>query len=190
MAAFIASHPHIQVEFVTHPFPVSVRKREADLVLRIFQGEDENLVGRKIARLGVGFYASRDYAARHPLPKRRDDWSRHHFVGFADRASNAELGKWSERVAADALVAMRCSSQADMLAAVRAGVGISVLSCFVGDAHSDLVRVLPNKLMGSSDIWLLAHPDLVDLPAMRAVLAFITSRAREDGRLLSGARGS
>jgi hypothetical protein len=61
-------------------------------------------------------------------------------------------------------VVMRCSSQADMLAAVRAGVGICAMSCIVGDSHEELIRVAPQKLAGISDIWLLAHPDLIDLP--------------------------
>lgn len=186
MASFIETHPNVQIEFVTHPFPVSVRKREADIVLRIYQSGDENLVGRKIARLGVGFYASRDYAARHPLPAHRDEWKRHSIIGFADRASNAELGRWSDHVARDASVVMRCSSQADMLAAVRAGIGICAMSCIVGDAHDDLVRVSPQKLAGISDIWLLAHPDLIDLPPVRAVIDFVTRRSRMDRDLLQG----
>jgi DNA-binding transcriptional LysR family regulator len=190
MTSFIESHPSVQIEFVTHPFPVSVRRREADIVLRIYQAGDENLVGRKIARLGVGFYASRDYAARRSLPASRDDWQHHSVIGFADRASNAELGRWSDHVAREAFVAMRCSSQSDMLAAVRAGIGICAMSCIVGDAHDDLVRVLPNKLAGLSDIWLLAHPDLIDLPAVRAVIDFVADRARADREALSGKRPS
>lgn len=186
MASFIATHPDVQIEFVTHPFPVSVRKREADIVLRIYQSGDENLVGRKIARLGVGFYAARDYAARHSLPEHRDDWKHHSIIGFADRASNAELGRWSDHVAREATVVMRCSSQADMLAAVRAGVGICAMSCIVAGAHDDLIRVAPHKLAGISDIWLLAHPDLIDLPAVRAVIDFVTQRSRADRVLLSG----
>lgn len=186
MASFIETHPDVQIEFVTHPFPVSVRKREADIVLRVYQSGDENLIGRKIARLGVGFYASRDYASRYPLPTHRDDWAQHSIIGFADRASNAELGRWSDHVTKQASVVMRCSSQADMLAAVRAGIGICVMSCIVGDAHDDLVRIAPDKLVGLSDIWLLAHPDLIDLPAMRAVIDFVTQRARADRDLLKG----
>ncbi len=186
MASFIAIHPDVQIEFVTHPFPVSVRKREADIVLRIYQGGDENLVGRKIARLGVGFYASRDYAARDPLPEHRDDWAHHSIVGFADRSSNAELGRWSDHVTKQASVAMRCSSQADMLAAVRAGIGICAMSCIVGDVHDDLIRVGPEKLIGLSDIWPLAHPDLIDLPAVRAVINFVTQRSRADRDILKG----
>ena len=66
MGTFLDGHPHIEIDLITHPFPVSVRRREADIVLRIFETGDENLIGRKIGRLGIGFYASRDYAARHP----------------------------------------------------------------------------------------------------------------------------
>lgn len=186
LARFIQQHPDIEIELVTHPFPVSVRRREADIVLRIYQSGDENLVGRKIAKLGVGFYASRDYVARHPLPERQRDWKDHQIIGFSDKASNAELGRWSDRVTRHATVMMRCSSQSDMLAAVRAGIGICAMSCIVGDAHPDLVRVAPNKLVGLSDIWQLAHPDLIDLPAIRAVINFVTECSRLDRDRLRG----
>ncbi len=130
----------------------------------------------------MGFYASRSYAERWSLPERSDDWKHHKVIGFADRASNAELGRWSDHITREASVVMRCSSQADMLAAVRAGIGICAMSCIVGNAHPDLVRVAPHKLAGSSDMWLLAHPDLIDLPAVRSTLNFVTQRARADRR--------
>ena len=186
MDAFLQQHAEIEIDLVTHPFPASVLKRDADIVLRVFQSGDENLVGRKIARLGAGFYASRDYVARFGLPERKDDWKSHRVVGFDDKGSNADLGRWSDHVVRDAALVMRCSSQADMLAAVRAGIGICVLSCIVGDAYADLVRVLPHKLVSNSDVWLLAHPDLVDLPPVRAVMDFVTEAARLDRDRLRG----
>jgi len=184
--SFLHNHPQIELDLITHPFPVSVRRREADLVVRIAQPGDENLVGRKIGRLGVGFYAARSYAAKNGLPENRNDWAGHHVIAFADDRANAELGRWSDHVTRSATVVMRCSSQADMLQAIRAGLGICVLSCLVGDAHPDLVRVAPQKLAWLSDMWLLAHPDLVNLPAMRATIEFITACARHDRELLRG----
>ena len=76
--------------------------------------------------------------------------------------------------------------QADMLAAARAGLGISTLSCFVAAAYPDLIRVAPQKLASVADLWLLAHPDLVELPAVRAVIDFVTASAREDRVRLRG----
>ena len=163
-----------------------MRRREADVVLRPVDSGEENLIGRKIGRLGTGFYASRDYAARGRLPERRDEWKGHSVIGFADRLSNERLARWSDFITRQGQVVMRCSSQGDMLAAARAGLGISTLSCFVAAAYPDLVRVAPQKLVSLADIWLLAHPDLVELPAVRAVIDFVTACAREDRVTLRG----
>ena len=149
-------------------------------MLRPVDSGEENLIGRRIGRLGTGFYASRDYAARRRLPERRDEWKGHSVIGFADRASNERLARWSDVITRQGSVVLRCSSQGDMLAAARAGLGISALSCFVAAAYPDLVRVAPQKLLSVADIWLLAHPDLVELPAVRAVIDFVTACARED----------
>lgn len=186
MAPFLREHDKIELDIVTHPFPASVWRREADVVLRPVDSGEENLVGRKVARLGTGFYASREYAARRKLPERRGDWSGHSIIGFADQTSNTELARWSDLITRQGFTVMRCSTQGDMLAAVRAGIGISALSCLVGNSYPELVRVAPNKLASVSDFWLLTHPDLVDLPAVRAVTNFIAFCAREDRDLLRG----
>jgi DNA-binding transcriptional LysR family regulator len=186
LGMFLREHDHIQLETVTHPFPASVRRGEADVVLRPVNSGEENLVGRKIGRLGTGFYASREYAARRRLPERRDEWAGHSVIGFADRASNVHLARWSDLITREGSIVMRCSSQGDMLAAVRAGLGISALSCLVASVYPDLVRVAPQKLASVSDLWLLAHPDLVELPAVREVIDFVADCARVDRARLRG----
>jgi len=186
LGSFLRTHDHIQLEIITHPYPASVRRREADVVLRPVDSGEENLVGRRVGRLGTGFYASRDYAAGRRLPERRDEWRGHSVIGFADRASNEHLARWSDFITRQGTMVMRCSSQGDMLAAARAGLGISTLSCFVASAYPDLVRVAPQKLVSIADLWLLAHPDLVELPAVRAVISFVTASAREDRVKLRG----
>jgi DNA-binding transcriptional LysR family regulator len=186
LGPFLRAHDHIQLEIITHPFPASVRRREADVVLRPVDSGEENLIGRKIGRVGTGFYASRDYAARRRLPERRDEWKGHSVIGFADRASNERLARWSNAITRQGSVVLRCSSQGDMLAAARMGLGISALSCFVAADDPDLVRVAPQKLVSVADLWLLAHPDLVELPAVRAVIDFVTACASEDQLRLRG----
>jgi DNA-binding transcriptional LysR family regulator len=186
LSSFLREHDHIQLEIITHPFPASVWRREADVVLRPVDSGEENLVGRRIGRLGTGFYASHDYAAGRHLPERRGEWKGHSVIGFADQASNAQLARWSDSVTGQGTVVMRCSSQGDMLAAARAGIGISALSCFVAASYPDLVRIAPQKLVSVADLWLLAHPDLVELPAVRAVIDFVAAAARADRTRLRG----
>jgi DNA-binding transcriptional LysR family regulator len=156
------------------------------VVLRPVDSGEENLVGRKVGRLGTGFYASHDYAAGRSLPERSSEWKGHSVIGFADQDSNAQLARWSDTITRQGTMVMRCSSQGDMLAAVRAGIGISALSCFVAESYPDLVRVAPQKLVSTADLWLLAHPDLVELSAVRAVIDFVAECARADRERLRG----
>ena len=183
---FLRAHDHIQLEIITHPFPASVRRREADVVLRPFDSGEENLIGRRIGRLGTGFYASHDYAMRRSLPQRREEWKGHSVIGFSDPTSYVGLARWSDAITRQGTVVLRCTSRGEMLAAAKAGVGIATLSCFVAAGDPDLVRVAPQKLVNVADLWLLAHPDLVDLPAVRAVIDFVTACAREDRARLRG----
>ena len=59
-------------------------------------------------------------------------------------------------------------------AAVKGGLGISLLPCFLGDADATLERLgdVPREL--DEDAFLLFHPDMSDLPAVRAVADGIT----------------
>jgi hypothetical protein len=65
-----------------------VRRREADLVIRVTRRGDENLVGCKIGRLEVGFYATRDYAVERAAEASRRRGGRH-VIAFADDRANA-----------------------------------------------------------------------------------------------------
>ena len=72
-----------------------------------------------------------------------------------------------------------------MLAAARAGLGITALSCFVAAAYPDLVRVAPQKLASVSDLWLLAIRTSSICPRC-AVIGFVTACEREDRVKLRG----
>src|SRR5258707_7606862 len=88
LGEFLRGHDHIQLEIITHPFPASVRRREADVVLRPVDSGEENLIGRKIGRLGTGLYASRDYAAGRRVPPKSPQKQRHNSLCAFHRAAH------------------------------------------------------------------------------------------------------
>lgn len=79
--------------------------------------------------------------------------------------------EWLDRYAADRClpVVVRLGEFFQRYAAVKGGVGVSLLPCFLGDADASLERLgdVPREL--DEDAFLLFHPDMADLPAVRAV---------------------
>jgi DNA-binding transcriptional LysR family regulator len=186
LGEFEERHPGIEIEIVNEVTQVSVKRRDADIVIRPYGPGRENVVGRKIGRIGVGFYASRSYAEQFGLPAKREEWKDHRIVGFGGRAAEVELADWLAHVTQGSRVVLRCFSDADLLQAVRAGVGISTLVCIVAEAYPDLVRIAPQKLANGTEMWLLAHPDLRDTAPVRAVIDFLGEKAKADRDRLAG----
>ncbi|UGV25571.1 LysR family transcriptional regulator [Rhodopseudomonas boonkerdii] len=183
IAEFNRRYPDIMLEIRVDGWPASVRRREADIVLRLFGPGNENLVGRKVGRLGVGVFASKAYARAHGLPKTREEWEGYSSIGLV---GESPLMEWFDSVSRHSRRVLQCSSHTDLMAAARAGLGFAPLMCISGDADKSLVRVLPEKLRSSTEIWMLSHPDLVDAPQIRAVLDFIAEQAKKDQTRLLG----
>ena len=183
LSSFYEEFPSLNLEIRVSGWPASVRRREADIVLRLFGPGEENLVGRRIGRVGVAIYCARSYARDHGLPASRAEWETHSSIGMI---ADIPLMSWFNSVAGTSRRVLQCSSHTDVVAAAKAGLGLAPLLCITADQEPNLVRILPVKLHRAADLWLLSHPDLADAPQVRAVLNFIANCAKRDAAILLG----
>ena len=183
VAEFSRLYPEIILEIRVDGWPASVRRGEVDIVLRLFGPGNENLVGRKVGRIGAAIYGAKSYTRIYGVPKTREEWESFHSIGLV---GDNPLMDWFDNVSRHSRRVLQCSSHADLMAATRAGLGFAPMMCISGDTDKTLVRVLPEKLHRTTDIWLLSHPDLSEAPQIRAVLNFIIGKAKADQARLLG----
>lgn len=183
VAEFNRLYPEITLEIRVDGWPASVRRGETDIVLRLFGPGNENLVGRKVGRIGAAVYGAKSYIRAHGLPTTREEWEGHNSIGLV---GDNPLMNWFDSISRYSHRILRCSSHAGLMAATRAGLGFAPMMCISGDADKTLLRVLPEKLHRVTDVWLLSHPDLTDAPQIRAVLDFIIDKAKADQSRLLG----
>ncbi|RDI99191.1 LysR family transcriptional regulator [Dyella solisilvae] len=91
LPAFLARYPGIQLRIGEGDRYVDLVQEGVDCVLRVGQPADSRMVGRRIALLEEGTYASPDYLARHGTPQSPDDLAGHHMVGFVSSATGGVL---------------------------------------------------------------------------------------------------
>jgi DNA-binding transcriptional LysR family regulator len=72
--------------------------------------------------------------------------------------------------------------------AVRAGSGLAVLPCYLGDADPALRRFGPVLEEVKADQWLLVHRDLRALPRVRAVMDSLVRLFEEERAVIEGRR--
>jgi len=167
-ASFRAAYSEIRLEVVVSNSSLSLSKRDADVAIRASERPGDALVGRRIAAIGWGVYARPDTIPEgrlEPGELRRHDW-----LGFSDALGSIKPAKWlRERVGEERLV-YRVNSVLGLAEAAAAGIGLTVLPCFIGDRTPGLARFLGPEPEMASGLWLVTHPDIKTTARVRVFM--------------------
>lgn len=178
------AHPRIQVELVLSSAAVDLTRCDADVAVRFFRETNPTLIARKIGETAWSAYASRELVERKGLVPGPDVSLRGvTVVGYKDPVSRAEGPRWLAANTDASQLVLTCDSTTSVLNAVRAGMGISVLPCFVAAIEPTLVRLTP-KVVASNDAFLVIPPSHRDTRRVRLVMdAIVDLFERERDRL-------
>ena len=70
-----------------------------------------------------------------------------------------------------------------MVAAVRHGMGLGLLLCFLADAENDLVRLAEPANELDTDLWILSHPALKGVARIKVLTDFLNDKLRASDKL-------
>lgn len=190
IAAFRKVHPGITVELAIDNRVLSLSRREADIALRPVRPKERELWGRKLADVAWAVYASRDYAGAHVDEVRQPkDLRRHPLIGWDEASAGIAAAAWLARTAPDDAFTFRTNSLVNQLIAARAGIGLAVLPCYLGDADSDLVRLLPQPISEvAGELWIVTHSDLRRTARVRAFFDLVGNGLAAERDLFEGRR--
>ncbi|WP_114240903.1 LysR family transcriptional regulator [Dyella sp. C9] len=91
LPGFLERYPRIQLRIGEGDRFVDLVREGVDCVLRVGRPTDSSMIGRQIALLEEGTYASPGYLERHGSPASPDALEAHAMVGFVSSASGAVI---------------------------------------------------------------------------------------------------
>jgi DNA-binding transcriptional LysR family regulator len=184
------THPAIVIDLDTSQQVRDLGAGEADISLRSTKTEHQpaGLVGRQLCIDDWALYCSRDYAARHGVPRNRAQLRQHAFIGGGGGNLWIHYQNWLQALDLESQVAMHHATSGGLLSGVRSGLGIAVLPCVVADGDPDLVRCLPPRAEHDRMLWLFTHERCRHTPRVRAVIDFLHERLSRHVRQLEEKR--
>jgi DNA-binding transcriptional LysR family regulator len=181
-ADFARLHPEVEIEILPSGELVNLTNRQADVAIRVVYDRSTlppNLHGLKGPELYGGVYLSRDLlAAWRAGAVDRIRWIVISQYGISDWAREGEVP------AAD--VAFKTTDGGAQIAAVRQGIGMTMLPCFVGDADPLLARVPGTALHKHGTLWLLTHGETRKTKRVRLFTEFVSRRLSAYAPLIAG----
>lgn len=169
-SSFVTRYPGVTLTVGSTTDRVSLRRREADVVIRLADEPGDHLVGRRLGEMTFAIYASRTLVDRigADAPLQAFPW-----LSDDERSSSAWLDVWLAEHAPGARVVMRYDGYPVIEASVRAGIGVHFLPCAVAQRDPELVAIAPHIEPFRRSLWALTLPELRTNSRVRALLEHV-----------------
>jgi DNA-binding transcriptional LysR family regulator len=139
-------HPLLWLDLLAEPRNASLTRREADIALRLVRPESgRGVLARRIGRVDYAVYASR-----------REAPARLAWIVYDEALAHLPHASWLEAASrSEGGARLSVNDTETMLQAIQAGLGKSLLPCFLADGETGLRRLSGAKPLVSRDVWLL-----------------------------------
>ncbi len=165
-------HPEIRLNLFVAKGVKNLAAREADVAIRLTPSPPDYLIGKEITKIQHGFYQSRNLKVTSEVP----------IIVWGDETA---LPTWAQDHFPKAEIALRVDDLYSMYTAVKAGLGIAKMPCYLPDTIADEeVRRIDIEIPPSSwGVWILSHVDLRHTARVRECRLFL-GKCLEDRRSL------
>lgn len=172
LAAVLEVHPDLRLDLVADSRITSLEQGAADIAIRLTEPQSPQNIARKLGEIAYGLYGT----AGH-IGQPESAWR---FIAAGPELAHTSAQKWLKEFAAGRPFSLVSSDPHVQKAAAEAGLGIALLPDRIACLSLTLSRAhsfAPPALAA----WLVMHPDVQNIPAIRIVAAAISSAFRAEG---------
>lgn len=177
---FAETHPHIMVELLTIQQIVALSRKEADVAITLDPPKAGPYVSEKIIDYTLHIYATRDYLAKHPPIKARDDLLAHFFIGYIQDLVFSPGLDYMRDILPGLRPNFQSTSISAQLKAALGNRGLCVLPYFIAQQFPQLEMVLGEEVVLKRGYWLTCHNDVARAPRVLSLMDFISATMRSN----------
>jgi DNA-binding transcriptional LysR family regulator len=170
-ADFLRTHSQVTIELVTDSRRFNLARRDADLLFRITQFDEPDVIQRKFMHMDYALYGPVDSVA-----PQAGDGEGYGLVTMDSAFGTLPDVNWARRVLPKAHAAFGSNNRGAQARMCAEGGGLAVLPCPLGDNTVGIHRIDLGEAPPGRDVWFGYHRDLRRLARLRALLDLIIER--------------
>jgi len=177
-AEFSKQNSQVDLHIIVSNSDASLSEREADIAIRLTNSPKDTLIGKQIVTVASAIYGSREYLAQQRKQGAEPKWIGVNCCGFHK--------SWTKQHCNDQSFDFYSDDTLLTLSAIREGLGLSFLPCFMGDADAQLERYADPEPEHNLGLWILLHPDLKRTARVLAFRDHMVDSVRHKRALFEG----
>ncbi|MFO0299217.1 MAG: LysR family transcriptional regulator [Pseudomonadota bacterium] len=179
LAPLLADAPLLQVEVQASDAVQNLLRREADIAIRFFRPEQDDVIAISVGQTEIGLFGSKELVDSLPEGCTPGDLRGRYVGGGVGVEQAIEIAAAAGHSLQLSDFRFRSMSSVAQLHAVEAGIGVAGLPVVIAAERPALVRVFPEVVAQPMSVWLCAHEDLRRSLRMRRVFDHLTVTLRK-----------
>ncbi len=160
LADFLRDNPSIKIVINASTQLVSLRDREADIVVRGSNDPDPTLFGRRVMTVKYAIYMNSRIASQKKVKLiNHKEYHQLQWIVPALALCSTEVGAWHREHDLEDSAVLLVDDVEIGVAAVEKGIGVALLPTFIGDRNSKINRISDELARLKTDLWVLSHED-------------------------------
>lgn len=176
--AFSRCYPEVTLHVMVSNSDVSLAQREADVAIRLTNTPPDTLIGKRVVTVSSAVYGSPLY-----IKQLREDGGEPQWLGVECCGFHKS---WTKQACGDQTHLFYVDDTLLTQAALREGMGVSILPCFMGDPDPALARYTEPQPEWDLGLWILLHPDLKRTARVLAFRDYMQQAIQEQSDLFAG----
>ncbi|MFT7315478.1 MAG: DNA-binding transcriptional LysR family regulator [Paraglaciecola sp.] len=172
---FCVAFPQIELQLLLTKSMADLATMEADIAVRMTPSPPEYLIGRELMKIHHGIYGTTEALGHRTAP-----------VNVILFRGEVEPPSWVTEHFKNHKIVLRVDDVGSMAIAVKSGLGIAKMPCFIGDTEPDLRRLDLDIGVSKWGIWMLSHIDLRDTARVRACKDYLEALFKIKKPLIQG----
>ncbi|MBL4942683.1 MAG: LysR family transcriptional regulator [Colwellia sp.] len=193
---FIAPHltqlkqafPNILIELVHFARDVKISRNEADIAIAIEKPKSTSTIIAKLCDYQLQLYGHASYLKERGHKVLITQLTQYQWVSYVDKLLFTEQLSYLKELSAELGVEIESSFESTSItsqySAIKSGLGIGILPCFLAEQDTSLVKLCANEIKLVRSFYLVTHPESKRLSQVDTVWQYLKALAQQKKSLL------
>jgi DNA-binding transcriptional LysR family regulator len=182
LARFCRLHPDIHINLIATSFTLELSRREADLAVRVTNTPPDTSIGRQVCDFKSAVYGAKKLFWN----QKTQDLDSYDWCITEDQMDWLPSTLLKRKKQSGLKTVFSSNNVLAVMNAVKEGMGVATLPCFLGDQEKSLVRITRPLEELTSQLWVLTHSDLRNTARVRTLLTFLYDSLKKQKDLFEG----
>jgi len=173
-----AKNPNLKIDLLNFTRDVKITRNEADIAIALEMPKSSSVIGSKLCEYRLQLYGHQRYLHEHALTVTKHNLSSQRWVGYVDELMFTEQLSYLKEIVSEIKPVFRSNSVVSQYSAIKSGVGIGILPCFLAEQDPSLIKLCGQDIDIIRNFYLITHPESKRLPRVALVWDFLKQLAR------------